>query len=358
MSNIHIMSVNMRRSNVLMHALLASEPAADIILIQEPWYDQVGVRRSDSDPAGTNTLGGVSSPLWNFIYPGIANLGTTRAKVMAYTRKSNATFTVANRLDLVSHPSLLTLEIIAGDDHFFITNVYHDVKDPSCRLTLFNLELDPLTPALYVGDFNTHSPSWSPPGLPRSSWAHDLEDWATLNLLDLLNTPGVPTRFGEGPPDRPHRDSTIDLAWINAAAAQDDLFHDFIVDRDASLGSDHAALLVTYTSHDELIPTGPPPVSGYAISPEKEEDWKRHFPSRPILPLLTKDSVDMETELLHADIGIASDLTFDKRKPFSPRAVPWWNHECGSLAADVRSARDQDRKAARRALNIWKNLPS
>jgi hypothetical protein len=350
MYNVRIMSVNMRRSNVLTHALLASEPPADIILIQEPWYDQIGVRRSDSDPAGTNTLGGVSSPLWNYIYPGIKDLGTTRAKVMAYSRKSNKHFTVANRLDLVSHPSLLILEVFAGDDHFYITNIYHDVKDPTCRHTLFNLELDPLIPALYIGDFNTHSPSWSPPGLPRSSWAHDLEDWAALNLLDLLNTPGVPTRFGEGTPDRPQRDSTIDLAWINAAAARDDIFHDFIIDKDASLGSDHAALLVTFFAPVDDAATGPPPHTGYKISPEREEAWKREFPVRALPQILSKDDIDAEVELLHVDIGVASEMTFDKRKPFSPRAVPWWNHECGTLAADLRTARDQDRQATRRAL--------
>jgi len=197
------MSINMWWSNVLTHALLASEPSADIILIQEPWYDQIGVRRSDSDPAGTNMLEGVSSPLWNFIYLGIKDLETTQAKVMAYSCKSNPLFTIANWLNLVSHPSLLTLEVIAGNNWFFVTNVYHDVKDPSCRQTLFNLKLDPITPALYIGDFNTHSPAWSPPGLPCSSWAHDLEDWAALNLLDLLNSPGIPTHFGEGTPNRP-----------------------------------------------------------------------------------------------------------------------------------------------------------
>jgi hypothetical protein len=215
-----------------MHALLASDPPADIILIQEPWYNQIGVCRLDSDLAGTNTLGGVTSPLWNFIYPGIANLGTTCTKVMAYSRKSNSSFSIANHLDLASHPSILILEIIAGDENFFITNIYHDVRDPPCHHTLFNLELNPLVLALYIGDFNTHFPSWSPPGLLHSPWSHDLEEWAALNLLDLLNTPGTPTRFGEGLPDHCQHDSTIDLAWINAAAAQDDLFHSFVVDRD------------------------------------------------------------------------------------------------------------------------------
>ena len=344
------MSVNMRRSNVLTHALLASEPPADIILIQEPWYDQVGVRRSDSDPAGSNTLGGVASPLWNYIYPGIKDLGNTRAKVMAYSRKSNTRFTVANRLDLVSHPSLLILEVIMGEDRFFITNVYHDVKDPSCRLSLFNLELGPLTPALYIGDFNTHSPTWSPPGIPRSSWAHDLEDWAALNLLDLLNTPGVPTRFGEGGPDRRQRDSTIDLAWTNAAAAQADLFHDFIVDRDIALGSDHAALLVTFFVPDDVQTAGPPPLLGFKIDLEQHEEWLHHFPTRALPQLLTPENIDTEADTLYVDIGVASEMAFDKRRPFSPRAVPWWNQECGTLAADLRSANDQNRRDIRRSL--------
>jgi hypothetical protein len=193
MSNIHIMSVNMCHSNVLTHALLASDPPADIILIQEPWYGHIGTRWSDTDPVGTNTLGGVASPLWNFIYPGLVNPGTTWAKVMAYSRKTNPIFTVSNCLDLVSHPSLMTLEVIVGDDHFLITNVYHDTNDPTCLQTLFDTEFDPTTPAIFIGNFNTHSPTWSPLGLPRSRWAHTVEDWAALNLLDLLNPPGVPT---------------------------------------------------------------------------------------------------------------------------------------------------------------------
>jgi hypothetical protein len=41
-----------------------------------------------------------------------------------------------------------------------------DIKDPTCRYSLFTLERDPLSPTLSIGNFNTHSLSWSPPGFP------------------------------------------------------------------------------------------------------------------------------------------------------------------------------------------------
>jgi Reverse transcriptase (RNA-dependent DNA polymerase) len=99
-----------------------------------------------------------------------------------------------------------------------------------------------------------------------------------------------------------------------------------------------------------LPPLAPPPSLGYAISPDNEAAWKRHFPSRPLPLLLSTEDIDRETAALHADIDSTTESTCAKRKPFSPRAVPWWNEECGTLAAIAQSARDEDRKAKRRAL--------
>ena len=146
---------------MLTHALLASDPLANIILIQEPWYGHIGTCWSDTDPAGTNTLRGVTSPLWNFIYPGLVNPGTMQAKVMAYFHKTNPIFTVSNCLDLVSYPSLITLEVIVGksNDHFLITNIYHNTNDPTCLQMLFDANFNPTIPAIFIGDFNTHSPT-------------------------------------------------------------------------------------------------------------------------------------------------------------------------------------------------------
>lgn len=68
-----------------------------------------------------------------------------------------------------------------------IINYYHHVVDKRPHLQhLLTLPL-PDRPLLLCGDFNTHSPCWSPPELPTSPWAHTLEDWLdTGNLISLI----------------------------------------------------------------------------------------------------------------------------------------------------------------------------
>ena len=107
---------------------------------------------------------------------------------------------------------------------------------------------------------------------------------------------------------------------------QDDSFHNFIIDRDASLGSDHAALLVTYLSPADNILHAPAPSLGFAITPDHAEEWTRNFPRHPHRPLPTELDIDAETELLHNDIEQTSAQTLNRKKPFSPRAVPWLLH--------------------------------
>ena len=58
---------------------------------------------------------------------------------------------------------------------------------------LLALDLDPFTPMLVLGDFNTHSRSWSPDNMDPSHWAWKLEEWAVSNLLTLANSPGTIT---------------------------------------------------------------------------------------------------------------------------------------------------------------------
>ena len=53
---------------------------------------------------------------------------------------------------------------------------------------------------------------------------------------------------------------------------------------------------------------------------------------------------------MHNDIEQTLAQTLNRKKPFSPRAVPWWNQECGTLAANLCYARDQDRQATHTAL--------
>jgi hypothetical protein len=77
MRNFNLASVNMRRRNATMHALLNTNSTDDILFIQEPWFNRIGVARSDAHREGVDVLGGAANPSWNISYP-YFNLGTTR----------------------------------------------------------------------------------------------------------------------------------------------------------------------------------------------------------------------------------------------------------------------------------------
>jgi hypothetical protein len=45
MRNYNFASINMRRRNAPMHALLNSNQTDDILFIQEPWFNRIGSRQ-------------------------------------------------------------------------------------------------------------------------------------------------------------------------------------------------------------------------------------------------------------------------------------------------------------------------
>jgi hypothetical protein len=82
---IHIVSVNMRKRNAVTHALLNSISNTNLILIQEPWFNRIGTARNDNAREGIDVLGGVATPAWDIIYPGLSK--DKPPKVMAYAQK-------------------------------------------------------------------------------------------------------------------------------------------------------------------------------------------------------------------------------------------------------------------------------
>jgi len=170
---ISIALVNMHRRNAATHVLLNSDEHTNLFLIQEPWFDTIGTARLDSACQGVDILGGVASPGWEVLYPAIPKGG--QAKVMAYARKQAPTphnktpFTTIPHLDISAHPCLQVLDVVLDTGTWHIINFYCDVKDKSSLQALLTLDIDAATPTLVVGDFNTHSPSWSPPTIPCST---------------------------------------------------------------------------------------------------------------------------------------------------------------------------------------------
>src|SRR6266702_1937336 len=80
------------------------------------------------------------------------------------------------RTDLCSHHCVQLLDIRCGKGRWRALNFYNDVADPTALNALGALYLDPMTPTLIVGDFNTHSPWLPEPGWDKSPHADRLEE--------------------------------------------------------------------------------------------------------------------------------------------------------------------------------------
>jgi hypothetical protein len=222
------------------HSLLNTNSKVDIIMVQEPWYDRIGTTHSDTNPEGVDSLGRVANPKWDSLYP--KTNCSERCKVMAYHCITSMHFNVTNCLDLSSCHHILTLDIHLRLSSFWAINVYHNSDFCMSLTNILNIKMDPQTPTIIGGDFNTHSWMWSPPNIRPSPWADKLEDWAVSQNLALTSPPGVLMCRGEGN----QRDTTINLTWCNTAAILDNTFQDTTIDFSASIGSDHAGLWMAY----------------------------------------------------------------------------------------------------------------
>lgn len=168
-----------------MHALLNTNLEDDILFVQELWYGHIGNLRADGEREGKEVYGGAGHPSWNLFYPHTTD--SQRAKVMTYIcihdrdrifKKNYLRGTV--RLDLCAHPCVLITDIALNGAFWRTINFYNDVNDPSAINTLLSLDLDPTIHTILVGDFNAHSPLWSPKDWnTHSTNARRIEDWAT-----------------------------------------------------------------------------------------------------------------------------------------------------------------------------------
>jgi hypothetical protein len=182
--------------------------------------DTIGTARKDTSRQGVDVLRGVASPGWEILYPGLSEGQRPKVMTCACKRAQGAldipSFTVVSHLDIANNPCLQVMDIIFDNKQWRIINFYHDAHDNSGLQALLATDVDATMPTLVVGNFNTHSPPWSPLDTPRSHWAGCVEEWAAVNLLTLANNPGEITRRGA----EHERDSVIDLAWYNEAAVQ------------------------------------------------------------------------------------------------------------------------------------------
>ena len=171
----------MNRSNANVAALLKTT-MANVVMCQEPYWGPIIPSRSDKDPNSTPLSGTINHLNWEVynpppnedVYPHIAT----------FIRKD-----ISRSCQIIIEPLLLSYHSISilisnEDTRLRLINFYHHVTDHHPNLdNLLQANLDPLTPLILGGDFNTHSELWSPGDIRPSPWADDLELWLDQETL-------------------------------------------------------------------------------------------------------------------------------------------------------------------------------
>ena len=125
-----------------------------------------------------------------------------KVDVVTYVRKSHHGWNITHRADLISHPSVMAIQFMAGTHQFLVINLYNP-SDNSVVEALKNIKL-PQIPILIMGDFNLHHSMWSTVisemnpetlGGQGDTKADRMIDWMHKNNFMLMNKPGETTFF-------------------------------------------------------------------------------------------------------------------------------------------------------------------
>jgi Endonuclease-reverse transcriptase len=326
-----ILSVNMRCRNAMLYALLQTSDS-DIIAVQEPWFGLIRTDRSDSSPSGIPVYGTAHNNLWHCFHPPTVGDLPFKTAIFIKQKIMDAFQVLLKDDDTLSSPSSMIVDISSSPtDTLRLINIYHNVPEAGHNLDhVLALTLDPDTPTLVVGDFNTHSRQWSLPDARPSLWSGLLEAWFHNNALLCLNPPDVTT--WRGPPG--HKASVLDLFLLNAAAILTDQVGPPLIFFDLSLGSDHAGILAewTPTALPEACPCQGLP--GYKIEDELRQQWEALFAGLPRPTVDTPAEVTEAADSLIQDIDQTSAQLFDHWTTPDPRGVRWWSEQC-KLAIQV-----------------------
>jgi len=192
---ISIVSVNMRCRNPLFIAFLQAT-SADIVMVQEPWFGHLIPSCSDTNPDGDVVWGFAAHPGWEFFTP--KHQKGDICKVVTCVQQSLIMSRDVRVVSLVDHhlasPTSQALEVSISGSSFILVNIYHHIMNHRPALGhILRSPLDTILPTYVVGDFNTHSSTWSFLGATVLSWAGSLEDWFEDSDLSLVNPTGSAT---------------------------------------------------------------------------------------------------------------------------------------------------------------------
>ena len=124
------------------------------------------------------------------------------------------------------------------------------------------------------------------------------------------------------------------------------------------MGSDHAAMGLSFLPSQALLPDHPPPppsLPAYTIDDAVRERWVTSFCTITCAPILLTSPNDIDANSLHLlqCIEATSSTTFKPRKPYSPKAARWWNEDCQATVTTLHNADSvETRKTANKALRV------
>jgi Reverse transcriptase (RNA-dependent DNA polymerase)/Endonuclease-reverse transcriptase len=345
-ARLHILSVNMNRSNFKLASLLQTT-SADCILVQEPWWGHLIPRRSDTDPDGDPALGTVSHPAWTVFTPDLSSSPDGHPRVLTFVQKSLTAACSVTPIGDLSAYDLLGLSIDSPTIHLIVINFYHHVRHHIGNLShLLDFSPDSSAPTLLAGDFNTHSDTWSPGGKRPSPWAPSLERW--LDEFGFISTVPDGSISRRSPTSLP---SLIDFIFVNEAFLEIPSFPSTCsVSFHVSLGSDHAGLSLCLP-FDTTPPRLPRP-PGWKIDPDLKEDWIMRFRTFSPPEITDIPSLLAAAQGLLSHITDISDALFPRRSAPHADDLPWWNRECSLACAALKRCHWRDRRHLSMALRM------
>ncbi len=339
---IRFLQLNTNRSNSVCHtALNKLVKVADVILLNEPWFGQIG----------HNVRGPANHPAWVPILPTSHLPDDIIPRVMAYVQRRHD-FTVTLRSDLASDADMQILEITQPPNPpTIVVNIYNQRSNTQPRQWTFdrlttNVSLPTDVPVILSGDMNTHHPLWEGKGTNPTSRAKSMIDWLDNQHFQMLNDPGVPTYFAYSG----RSSSVLDLTFLNVAALRLDTVREWALDHNCSFGSDHAALRwkIDYGEQPIDNPCG----QKYLWKKADEKRWKDALTCeldirQAALSCLSADNVDaVELNAAAEALTDAMQEATEQAVPIrrnSPQARPWWNNELDDIVQRLHRLRDRAR---------------
>src|SRR6266702_8490871 len=214
-----------------------------------------------------------------------------------------------------------------------IINFYHDIEDKTCLTTLTSLDLDPTIPTILVGNFNLHSPRWSPRGWSPSPWICGFEAWAATQTLELTTVPGEITWRGL----ETERPSTLDLTWHNCAVVATLALTPPITDWEASISSDHTGIRTSWLLEGTFRSLKQVKLTSLKVDFNQESQEKAWLDCLSSLlpittPITTIAKLENAASTLQDAFVSSCLLHMETRLPQKEKGNPWWNAKCATAA--------------------------